>query len=261
MLERLFYYWRIVATGCCFFVFGMGSLVLYFLYFPVINLVVWNKQSRIALARGAIRCGFQVFVGLMQLLCVLRYEVVNRQRLGRQGLLVVANHPTLIDTIFLMVLVKQANCVLKTELQSNFFTRGVVRAANYIINNQAMDLVMDCVQTLQEGCNLIIFPEGTRTSLKGDLVFKRGAANIAVKAKRDVTPVVIRCHPRTLGKGEKWWRIPDRMATFRIEVYEDIEVHPFINDTVSEVKAVRELSAFLQTYFIEKVQCHADTRC
>ncbi len=259
MAERFLFGWRIVATGFCFAVFGVGSLILCGLYFPVIRMFVRDKKERIDLARATIQSAFQCFISLMQALCVLRYEVEQRQRLDRKGLLVIANHPSLIDTVFLMALLKQANCVLKTELQSNPFTRGVVRAAGYIVNNQGAGLIADCVDTLQQGCNLIIFPEGTRSPQNGQLVFKRGAANIAVRARRDLTPVVIRCQPRTLGKGAKWWHIPVSIARFRIEVCDDIPVGPFIEGAVSEVKAVRELSAFLQAYFIEKVQGHAYT--
>ena len=260
MLKRLFYVWRLLATGFCFAVFGVGSLILCCLFFPFVNLLIWNKESRITVARKTVQRAFQGFIGMMHLLCVLRYNIVDRQRLDREGLLILANHPSLIDTVFLMAMINQANCVLKTELQSNFFTRGVARAANYIFNNQGPELLADCVETLQHDGNLIIFPEGTRSPADGQMHFKRGAANIAVRAQRNITPVIIRCHPRTLGKGEKWWHIPPETITFHIQVMDDIAICPFIENAVSDVIAVRHLNAFLQTYFIKEVQRHAGTR-
>ena len=42
--------------------------------------------------------------------------------------------------------------------------------------------------------------------------------------RRDVTPVLIRCLPRTLGKGEPWWRVPARRAHFEIAVQDDLAI-------------------------------------
>jgi hypothetical protein len=44
--------------------------------------------------------------------------------------MIIANHPSLIDVVFLIGLVRQANCVVKQSLWENPFTRGPVRAPN-----------------------------------------------------------------------------------------------------------------------------------
>lgn len=249
--------WRIVATGFSFTVFGIGGLLLRVLIFPLLNVFVRQRPWRIALARGVIRMAFCAFVWMMRTLGVLRYEVVGRQRLQRGGLLILANHPTLIDTVFLMAFVRQADCIVKGRLWNNPFTRGPVQAAGYINNDAGVALVDDCIASLQEGNNLIIFPEGTRTAPDGAIALKRGAANIAVRGRRKVTPVIIRCEPPTLGKGEKWWRVPPRAACFRIEVRDDIDVKHFMEDGTPETIAARRFTDYLQTYFTEEVQGHA----
>jgi 1-acyl-sn-glycerol-3-phosphate acyltransferase len=257
MVERLSRYWRVFATGLSFSMFGVGGLVLRLIVFPLLNLFVWQPRKRIVLARGVIRAAFRAFVWLMQTLGVLRYEIVGGERLQRGGLLVLANHPTLIDTVFLMAFIRRADCIVKGRLWNNPFTRGPVQAAGYINNDAGLDLVNDCIASLRSGNNLIIFPEGTRTSQDGAISLKRGAANIAVRGSRDVTPVIIHCEPATLGKGEKWWRVPSRRVRFRIEVRDDIAISRFIEDGVGEAIAARRLTDFLQDYFTEKVQGHA----
>lgn len=257
MFDRIGRYWRVLATGLSFFTFGVGGLLLRVLLFPLLHLLVWQPQRRVVLARVVIRMVFRGFVGLMQGLGVLRYEIIGRERLARTGLLILANHPTLIDTVFLMAFVKQADCIVKSGLWNNPFTRGPVRAAGYINNDQGMDLLGDCISSLQEGNNLIVFPEGTRTPNCGMISLKRGAANIAVRGARDVTPVLIRCDPMTLGKGEKWWRVPARYAHFRIEVLDDIPIENFIAGGASEVMAARHLTDYLQDYFTKENQRHA----
>lgn len=257
MFDRIGRYWRVLATGLSFFAFGVGGLLLRVLLFPLLHLLVWQRQRRIALARVVIRLVFRTFVGLMRGLGVLRYEIIGRERLARNGLLILANHPTLIDTVFLMAFVKQADCIVKSGLWNNPFTRGPVRAAGYINNDQGIDLLGDCIRSLQQGNNLIVFPEGTRTPSCGMISLKRGAANIAVRGARNVTPVLIRCNPMTLGKGEKWWRVPSRYAHFRIEVLDDIPIEDFIAGGASEVMAARHLTDYLQNYFTKENQRHA----
>ncbi|MDO9193453.1 MAG: 1-acyl-sn-glycerol-3-phosphate acyltransferase, partial [Undibacterium sp.] len=129
MSSQLNLYWRVFATGLSFVSFGVGGLLLRVLVFPMLNLMVWHRQQRTALAREVIRAAFLTFVGLMKLLGVLRYELVGGQRLNREGLLILANHPTLIDTVFLMAFVKRADCIVKAGLWNNPFTRGPVRSA------------------------------------------------------------------------------------------------------------------------------------
>jgi 1-acyl-sn-glycerol-3-phosphate acyltransferase len=193
----------------------------------------------------------------MRGLGVLRYEIVGLEKLERGGLLILANHPTLIDTVFLMAFVKRADCIVKGQLWNNPFTSGPVRAAGYISNEGGAELVDACVASLQAGNNLIIFPEGTRTPASGEISLKRGAANIAIRGARAVTPVLIGCHPPTLGKGEKWWRVPKRHVQFRIEVRDDIDVTRFTDLGTTEVMAVRHLTDHLQQLFTNENQVHA----
>ncbi len=249
-------YWRVAATGFSFGVFGIGGLVLRLLVFPLLNLLVWQRERRVVCSRTVIRLAFRAYVELMRMLGVLRYEIRGQERLERGGLLILANHPTLIDTVFLMAFVKNADCIVKGDLWNNPFTRGPVRAAGYINNAGGADLVDACIASLQRGNNLIVFPEGTRTQSDGVISMKRGAANIAVRGARDMTPVLIRCEPATLGKGEKWWRVPPRRVQFEIEVQEDLAIGQF-SGVASDVIAARQLTDFLQVYFTGKCQRHA----
>lgn len=250
-------YWRVFATGLSFLVFGLGALLLGGLVFPALSAVVRRPEKRTTAARTLIRLAFRGYVDLMRMLGVLRYEVRGVEKLDRDGLLILANHPTLIDTVFLMAFVKNADCIVKGALWNNPFTRGPVRAAGYINNEGGAQLVDDCIASLRRGNNLIVFPEGTRTPGNGVISMKRGAANIAVRGARDMTPVLIRCEPATLGKGEKWWRVPSRRVLIRIDVQDDLALAALTEDTASDVMAARRLTEFLQDYFTGKCQSHA----
>ena len=257
MLERLNRYWRVVATAIAFSVFGITGLVLGLLVFPLLTLFVRAPARRIAWSRDLLRLAMRAFVGLMRVLGILRYDIIGLDKLDRDGLLILANHPTLIDTVFLMAFVKRADCIVKSTLWQNPFMGGALRAVGYISNEGGVQLVGDCIASLQAGNNLIVFPEGTRTPACGAITLKRGAANIAVRGKRAVTPVLIDCQPRSLGKGDKWWRVPVRHMQFRIEIRDDIDVARFAADGVPNPIAVRQLTDHLQRFFTEENQTHA----
>nr|WP_315217836.1 lysophospholipid acyltransferase family protein [uncultured Duganella sp.] len=249
--------WRVLATGLSFAVFGVGGLAMRLVLLPAMRMVVRDGERRRVLARALIRRSFRMYVEMMRVLGVLRYEIRGLDKLEREGLLILANHPTLIDTVFLMAFVKNADCIVKGELWNNPFTGGTVRAAGYINNQGGPALVDDCIASLRRGNNLIVFPEGTRTPADGVISMKRGAANIAVRGARAMTPVLIRCEPATLGKGAQWWRVPPRRVLIRLDVQDDLAIEPFTGGGASDVMAARRLTEFLQDYFTGKCQRHA----
>jgi len=128
-----------------------------------------------------------------------------------------------------------------------------VRAAGYIATDDGAGLVDDCIAAVRAGGNLVIFPEGTRTARDGKIKLQRGAANIAVRGRLDVTPVRLTCTPMTLGKGEKWYRVPSRRFHMVVDVQEDLPIARFLNgiDPASggEAVAARRLTDYLAEYF------------
>lgn len=241
MANRLERGWRIVATGFCFAVFGLGGLVLRCAY-PLFALCIRRPQRRARLMRATIRWCFQRFVALMKGLGVLTYEVRNVQRLQRRGLLVLANHPTLIDVVFLISLIPDADCIVKAALFRNPFTRGPVSGAGFIANNTAEQLVDDCIASLRSGNNLIIFPEGTRTPANGPARLQRGAANVAVRGGVDITPVRIQSSQPLLTKGCPWYRVPPKRPHLTIEVGQDIPISDYDHFAGKDAVAVRQLT-------------------
>ena len=111
----------------------------------------------------------------------------------------------MLDFVFIMSLVPNANCIVKGGLAKSILA-GVVRQC-YIVNtldfNQLCEL---CKQTIDKGNNVIIFPEGTRTPRHGKNPFKKGAARIAYYAKCGVQPVIVGGNDKYgLGKHDPFW--------------------------------------------------------
>lgn len=248
--ERL---WRICATGFCFAVFGGGGLALRFVVFPALSLFVRDRGKRALCSRAVLSASFRSFVGLMHLCRVFTYEVRKRERLRRSGLLIVCNHPSLIDVVFLISLVRNADCVVKSALLHNPFTRGPILAAGFVSNSTGPETVDACVASLRAGSNLIIFPEGTRSVPGQPLSFQRGAANIAVRGGRAITPVLIRCAPPMLTKGEKWYRVPRKRPHFVFDISDDITAADYLRGDVPPSLAARQMNRDLELHFSQEL--------
>ncbi|WP_374439636.1 lysophospholipid acyltransferase family protein [Pseudomonas panipatensis] len=246
------YLWRLLATGMCFALFGLGGLLLRALVFPLFTLLPGNHLRRRRRARVTISRLFWLFVRIMQRSGVLTFQVEGIQRLGRPGQMVIANHPSLIDVVFLIGLIRDANCVVKESLWNNPFTRGPVNAAQYISNNGSMDMFDEAVEALEQGQTLIVFPEGTRTTPGQPPEFHRGAAAIALRGARLITPVTISVSPTTLTKADPWYSIPARRVHFQLRVGDDIDPQVFASLGPAPA-ASRKLNAFLHQHFIKEL--------
>ena len=155
MLEIFSQGWRIVATGLCFAVFGLGGLMLRCVVCPVFTLVVRDPVRQQRLSQSVIHHSFRWFVALMNFVGVISYEVRGRERLRRRGLLILANHPSLIDVVFLISFVRNADCIVKASLARNPFTRGPIRAAGFITNGDGVELLEDYQLQVEHTLDLV----------------------------------------------------------------------------------------------------------
>jgi 1-acyl-sn-glycerol-3-phosphate acyltransferase len=96
--------------------------------------------------------------------------------------------------------------------------RSTVRAADYISNRKPEDLLDSCVDYLDHGRSLLLFPEGTRTRHNGPIEFKPGAATVAARSGVDILPIAIQCEPMFLSKQHAWHYIPREKPRFTIRI-------------------------------------------
>ena len=214
--------WRLVGTALSFTAFGVGGLVVGVAVLPVLMLVVRKRAPRARAARWVIAQLFSLFVGFMRWVGVLRYSIEGEPRAIDGGALIAANHPSLIDVIFLVKVFPWADCVVKAAHWSNPVMMGGVRSADYIPNHDTEFLLSECERRMREGRQVIMFPEGTRTVPDQPCKFQRGAALVAVRAGVPVIPVRIDVEPTTLTKAEPWYHIPRRQVLFRLRVLDPI---------------------------------------
>ncbi|MBP57675.1 MULTISPECIES: lysophospholipid acyltransferase family protein [Idiomarina] len=245
--------WRRFATGLCFAIFGLGGLLLSVTALPLLAILSnGNEQQRQARARRLVQLTFKWFIGVMKWTGVFNFDFKAIEKLRNvRGHVIIANHPCLIDVVALISFVPNPDCVVKSHLWKNPFMRGVIRSTGYLSNDDPEDLVNDCERSLAQGNNLIIFPEGTRTTPGAAVKFQRGAAHLALRTRAKITALRVDCVPVTLIKNEAWYCAPQQKPTLSVHYLGEIDSAVYCNAEKLSI-AARQLTRDLQNYY-EKV--------
>jgi len=251
---RLRRVYLMLGSGASFAVFMVGGLLLALLVIPLCRLPGGDAVARYRRVQRVISRSFRVQLWFMRFI-----GVVNKGRFqGMENLasggpfLIVANHPTLIDVVLLISRLPEADCVVKKALWGHRFLGATVRAANYI-QGDGERFLESALERLHLGHSIILFPEGTRSPPRGLRPFQRGAARLALASGARIVPVVIRCEPPFLMKGQPWWDVPDRSLTLSLQfgTPEEIPLPP--GEPESCPIRARALTDSLEHYFRSKM--------
>jgi 1-acyl-sn-glycerol-3-phosphate acyltransferase len=247
---------RRLGTGFLFAVFGIGALVIAGVVFPF---VAWRTEAgpaRERIAQRLIQRGFAFFVWLGTALHLYEVRASGAERLAVAPSLVIANHPTLLDVVFLIAWMPQADCIVKSDAFHNPFLRHVVRIAGYIPNGDGREVIDACVQRLAAGRSVVLFPEGSRSPETGLRAFKRGAAHIALRSGVPLLPVFLHCDPPALKKGQPWWAVPDRKLIVTLAVDAPVRAQELLpaGEPLATPRAARAITAALQQHFEMKLE-------
>jgi 1-acyl-sn-glycerol-3-phosphate acyltransferase len=255
MLRTPARWWRIARTGAAFAVFGLGGAFLAAVVFPVVRWRSRDAETAELRAQYLVHLTFRAFARFMVALGLIEVEVRGADWLFEPGgRVVVANHPTLIDVVILGSLVPQLDCVVKKDAWSNPFMRGVVKATGYVANDLGEEVLELSAARLARGRSLLLFPEGTRSPKGGLGPFRRGAAHVALRSGRPIVPVVIRCDPPGLMRGQRWYDVPEHSMRLRLDVGDPIEAGPSRGPEEPRGAAARRLTAALRDFYEKRLQ-------
>ena len=216
MLKRLWHAYEVVAM-----VLGLGLLAVICLTwtpFALLLLPVLPPAQGRRVGRAAIRIGFRLYLTLLQLLCACRFDLRELDALALEPgpMVVVANHPSLLDAVILASRLPNAVCIMKAALMHNFLLGAGARLARYIVNDAPLPMIRRAVYELQEGATLIIFPEGTRTVTPPVGSCTATAGIMASRGGAPVQTLLIEMSSLYLGKHWPIWRPPALPLTVRV---------------------------------------------
>ena len=137
---------------------------------------------------------------------------------GGPPVVLVPNHPSLIDALLILTRHPNIACVMKTELMRNIFLGAGSRLARYIPSGQPRQMIKDSVEELREGGVVLLFPEGTRTTRVPLNPLTGSVGVIAKHARVPVQMVIIETDSPYLSKGWPLFRVPSLPITYRVRL-------------------------------------------
>jgi 1-acyl-sn-glycerol-3-phosphate acyltransferase len=170
---------------------------------------VMSRDAGLALGRRAISGVYRSFWRACRAVGLLEMDATAADVLrDERGLIVVSNHPCVLDALMLVSRLPRAACLMKASLMHNPFLGPGARLARYLPNDTAIGTIRACVKDLRHGGQLIMFPEGTRTTRHPVNPFQPGVTTIAKHAKAPIQVVFIDTDSPYLGKGWPIWKLP-----------------------------------------------------
>ena len=137
----------------------IGSVPLFTIFWLVLP-----TSHRQRLVRSSISHGFRVYLFVLRSICSIDCDGRELDALKKDGpLIVVANHPSLLDIVILMSRIPNATCIMKSALLSNPLYAVGSRMAGYVSNASAEQMLGSSRAELARGSHFVFFPEGGRS--------------------------------------------------------------------------------------------------
>lgn len=242
-LKKIF---RQAITGALFVIFGLICAAGNIFFIPVALLGLNKFRAVQNFSRDTVWLSWKFFISLTRIFGYLDYKFELLTPLNKASQMIVANHPSLLDVVFLISRIRRANCVVKGELSKNIFLSAAIKACGYIPNTQNEELLERGVNALKSGESLIVFPEGTRT--KDDIIFHKAAAHIAIKGAKNLIAIAIKMSPRSLMKNQPWYKTPDVMIKYEFKELFSLNLDSFEASRPSPIRA-RELHKYMSEIY------------
>lgn len=195
--------------------------VLCLLWTPVALLLyplLSERQGRV-LGRRFTMSAFRFYLGSLSLSHRFHFDLTALDALRDEPALIIApNHPSLLDAVMIISRLPNVACVMKNELMNNLFLGAGARLARYIRNIPVRRMVRQAVGDFSSGSQLLLFPEGTRTTQWPLNPFKGSLGLIADHACVPVQTVFIETDSPYLGKGWPLFRQPPLPIHYRVRL-------------------------------------------
>jgi 1-acyl-sn-glycerol-3-phosphate acyltransferase len=169
--------------------------------------------------RYTIMGGFRLYARWLTLIDAYRLDLsaIDALRAG-PPLILAPNHPSLIDALLILTRHPSLSCVMKSDLTANVLLGPGARAAGYIRNDSARQMVREAVADLQRAGTLLLFPEGTRTVGGPINTLTKSVAVISWRAAVPVQLLIIETDSPFLSKGRPLLARPSLPIHYRVRL-------------------------------------------
>jgi 1-acyl-sn-glycerol-3-phosphate acyltransferase len=217
-------WFRIGFAAISFVGFGLGALLCGVLVLPLVSLFSRGREQRVRRCQRCVQAAFRFFHAFMRAVGLVDWDPGRcAARLPERPVVVVANHPTLVDITALVSLFGPICYLAKRSLFRNPLVGPLLFWCNQIPGGgstlqENLQVIDDALDRLARGHSVLLFPEGTRSPPGGMHHFHAGAFEIARRAGVPIVPAVVRAEPPGLYRGLAWYQIPTRTMALRVEL-------------------------------------------
>src|SRR5699024_2617314 len=148
MIQAIDQLWRIFATAMAFVIFGFFGVLFKFLLKPSVTSNSSDALNSQLKARRFVGGSWSYFILFLRFMGVITVEYRGFERLGRPGQLILANHPSLLDVVFILSKVRESNCIVKKDLFDNPSMSPALNACGFLANDESLELVEKCDDVL-----------------------------------------------------------------------------------------------------------------
>jgi 1-acyl-sn-glycerol-3-phosphate acyltransferase len=210
LYEYFALYSSLTLLGVICLTWSVVALPLYF---------VLPRDLGTAIGRRGIMTGFRLYAWSLSLTGSYHLDLTEIDSLkGGPPLILAPNHPCLIDALLILTRHPNIVCVMKAELMRNVFLGSGSRLARYVRNESSRQMVKESVAHLKNGCVLLLFPEGTRTTRAPINSLVGSVGLIAKHADVPVQTLIIETDSPYLSKGWPLFRRPSLPITYRVRL-------------------------------------------
>lgn len=209
------YEWLVFLLGAVYFV---SSGVLFSCISIVLKPVLSRKRAQFFGRYGMHLLTAVFFFGLKKTgLVQIDFKEMESLK-DEKGIILAPNHPCLMDALFVTSVLSNVVCVMKGSIISNPMFFGAAYLGEFIRGDNPLSFIHLSKEALDNGAQLLLFPEGTRTVNDPVNPFKGGFSLLAQKTGAPVQTLIIETENKFLGK--KWFLLqkPDFPLIYRVKL-------------------------------------------
>ena len=208
---------RCVLAVVAYVCFGLGGACIS--VFLLLISPFLSERRRVWVGSRVLQWSWKLMCGLLRVTRNLSLAVPERAAMARlRGAIVVANHPSLIDVVILASVIPGCKLVVKPQLLRWCFLRPILRGLCIINNGDTASFLQQAQTCLSQGFNVIIFPEGTRTTPGVKSRLQRGAFHMSLLTGGPLQPIRIQTDMPFLTKEYPWWYVGEHCPHFRLSL-------------------------------------------
>ncbi len=197
----------------------LGILCLAWTPFALLMYPLLSERRGRALGRYVIMVAFRLYLASLSVSRRCSFDLTALDVLrGEPPLIIAPNHPCMLDAVMVISRLPNVACVLKTGLMDNIFLGAGSRLARYIRNEPVRRMVQLAIGDFACGSHLLLFPEGTRTTLCPVGPLKSSIGLIARHAQVPVQTILIETNSEYLSKGWPLFRKPPMPIHYRVRL-------------------------------------------